>query len=64
MIEIKTDDLGSEPFGAVCPEPDQDSDREELERLRDFHYSVCGSTSMDGVNDALAEHQNAMDGVA
>ncbi len=64
MIEIKTDDLGSEPLGGVCPEPDQDSIREELEILKDFHHSVCGSQSMDDVNDALAECQNSREGVA
>jgi len=56
--------LDSEDLGAVCPEPEQNSVKAELEILKDFHHSVCGSVSMDDVNDALAECQNARDGVA
>ena len=56
--------LDSEDLGAVCPEPEQNSVKAELEILKDFHHSVCGSLSMDDVNDALADYHNAMDGVA
>jgi len=64
MIEIKTDDLDSEPVGAVCPEPREDSAREHLEILEDFLHSVGSSASMAEVNDALAECVEARRSVA